>query len=105
LPAKSAVISGCFVNSASAARAPPSLDRAVGYPARVAVAAMFLALVVHTMVYAAFLEDPFSWVLMAVGMSLVPSASLVPARWSPASAETAPAAREGPLAPGAAGLV
>lgn len=38
--------------------------------ARAAVAAMVIALVVHTMGYAAFLEDPILWVLLAVGGSL-----------------------------------
>jgi hypothetical protein len=46
--------------------------------ARVATAAMFVALVVHTMVYAAFLEDPFTWVILAAGVSLAPSARLGP---------------------------
>jgi putative inorganic carbon (HCO3(-)) transporter len=44
--------------------------------ARAALAAMFVALVVHTMVYAAFLEDPFTWVILAAGMSLAPRAEL-----------------------------
>ncbi|MEX0993162.1 MAG: O-antigen ligase family protein [Solirubrobacterales bacterium] len=39
-------------------------------PARAAIAAAFVALLVHTMAYAAFLEDPFAWVLMAAGLSL-----------------------------------
>jgi hypothetical protein len=44
--------------------------------ARAAVAAMFVALLVHTMVYAAFLEDPFTWVLLAAGAALAPLARL-----------------------------
>ncbi|MGX6448125.1 O-antigen ligase family protein, partial [Patulibacter sp. S7RM1-6] len=40
--------------------------------ARAAVAAMVIALVVHTMGYAAFLEDPVLWVLLAAGLSLAP---------------------------------
>jgi O-antigen ligase len=44
--------------------------------ARAALAAMFVALVVHTMVYAAFLEDPFTWVILAAGVSLAPRAQL-----------------------------
>jgi O-antigen ligase len=40
--------------------------------ARAAVAASFVALVVHTLLYAAFLEDPLVWALLAVGMSLRP---------------------------------
>lgn len=42
--------------------------------ARAAIAAMVIALVVHTMGYAAFLEDPVLWVLLAVGGSLAGSA-------------------------------
>jgi O-antigen ligase len=44
--------------------------------ARAAVAAMFVALLVHTMVYAAFLEDPFTWVILAAGAALAPLAKL-----------------------------
>jgi putative inorganic carbon (hco3(-)) transporter len=46
--------------------------------ARAALAAMFVALLVHTMVYAAFLEDPFTWVILAAGASLAPLAQLGP---------------------------
>jgi O-antigen ligase len=38
--------------------------------ARTVIAAAFVALVVHTMVYAAFLEDPTTWVLLAAGAAL-----------------------------------
>ncbi len=38
--------------------------------ARAAVAAAFVALVVHTLLYAAFLEDPLAWALLAVGAAL-----------------------------------
>ncbi len=38
--------------------------------ARAAVAAAFVALVVHTLLYAAFLEDPLAWALLAVGAGL-----------------------------------
>ena len=44
--------------------------------ARAALAAMFVALLVHTMVYAAFLEDPFTWVILATGAALAPLAKL-----------------------------
>ena len=66
-----------------AQRAPPSLDgRGQGafLPARAALAAMFCALVVHTLGYAAFLEDPFTWVILAAGAALAPSARLAMAR-------------------------
>ncbi len=58
-----------------AARAPP----------RIAVAACFAALVLHTWTYADFLEDPFTWTLLAIGVAL-------------ARAEIAPAAprKDGP---------
>ncbi|MFI5028182.1 MAG: O-antigen ligase family protein [Solirubrobacterales bacterium] len=41
-----------------------------GVAARAAVLAAFIALLVHTMAYAGFFEDPITWVLMAVGASL-----------------------------------
>ncbi len=39
-------------------------------PARAAIAAAFVALVVHTMLYADFLEDPATWALLGVGIAL-----------------------------------
>jgi O-antigen ligase len=39
-------------------------------PPRVAVAACFAALLLHTWTYAAFLEDPSTWVLLAIGLTL-----------------------------------
>jgi putative inorganic carbon (HCO3(-)) transporter len=44
--------------------------------ARVALAAAFAALVTHTMMYAAFLEDPFTWVILATVLAIVPLARL-----------------------------
>jgi hypothetical protein len=38
--------------------------------ARAAVFATFVALIVHTMAYAGFYEDPITWVLLAAGVSL-----------------------------------
>ena len=38
--------------------------------ARAAVLAAFMALLVHTMAYAGFYEDPIAWVLLAAGLSL-----------------------------------
>jgi putative inorganic carbon (HCO3(-)) transporter len=38
--------------------------------ARAAALATFVALLVHTMAYAGFYEDPITWVLLAVGVSL-----------------------------------
>jgi len=37
---------------------------------RAAVGAAFVALVLHTFLYAAFLEDPIAWTLLAVGLAL-----------------------------------
>ncbi len=59
-------------------------------PARAAVAAAFAALLVHTMLYADFLEDPSTWALLAVGAALARAAAPreaaagVPARALPA---------------------
>lgn len=39
-------------------------------PARAALVAAFAALVLHTWLYAAFLEDPITWTLLAVGTAL-----------------------------------
>lgn len=61
-------------------------------PARAAVAAAFVALVAHTFLYAAFLEDPLTWALLAVG------AALTPARRTRRRAPPAPVAPE-PAAP------
>ncbi|HWO15987.1 MAG TPA: O-antigen ligase family protein [Solirubrobacterales bacterium] len=40
------------------------------FVARAAVLAAFVALLIHTMAYAGFYEDPIAWVLLAVGASL-----------------------------------
>ena len=39
-------------------------------PPRIAIAACFAALVLHTWTYADFLEDPFTWALLAIGLAL-----------------------------------
>ncbi|HKE78154.1 MAG TPA: O-antigen ligase family protein, partial [Solirubrobacteraceae bacterium] len=46
-------------------------------PERAAVAAAFTALVAHTLMYAAFLEDPLAWTLLGAGtaMALWPAAA------------------------------
>jgi O-antigen ligase len=41
-----------------------------GDPPRAAIAAAFLALVFHTLLYADFLEDPVTWLLLGVGATL-----------------------------------
>jgi hypothetical protein len=43
-------------------------------PARQAVLAAFVALLVHTMAYAGFYEDPITWVLLAAAASLAAAA-------------------------------
>jgi len=47
-------------------------------PARMVVLAAFCALLLHTMLYAAFLEDPLSWTLLGVGTAL--AAATAPGR-------------------------
>jgi putative inorganic carbon (hco3(-)) transporter len=47
-------------------RGPPAPPAA----ARAAVLAAFVALLVHSMAYAGFFEDPITWVLLAIGASL-----------------------------------
>lgn len=54
-------------------------------PPRIALAACFAALVLHTWTYADFLEDPFTWALLAVGVALARRA--VPVRGGVAQAE------------------
>jgi O-antigen ligase len=44
-------------------------------PERAAIAAAFCALVLHTWLYASFLEDPLAWALLAVGTALAPPRS------------------------------
>ena len=46
------------------------LKGARGSPVRAAIAAGFFALVLHTWLYAAFLEDPVTWTLLALGTAL-----------------------------------
>ncbi len=69
--------------------------RARGDPARAAIAAAFIALVFHTMLYADFLEDPFTWALLGIGVALAVmpgrEAAVAAAEVSPARAAPAPA--------------
>lgn len=46
-----------------------------GPAARAAVLAAFVALLVHTLAYAGFFEDPITWVLLAIGASLAHAAA------------------------------
>jgi O-antigen ligase len=41
-----------------------------GSPERVAIATAFAALILHTMAYADFLEDPITWTLLGIGAAL-----------------------------------
>lgn len=59
---------GAGMWSRAAERAPP-------YAGRGAVLAAFVALLVHTMAYAGFYEDPITWVLLAAGASLAAAAA------------------------------
>jgi putative inorganic carbon (HCO3(-)) transporter len=63
-----------------------------GDPIRSAIAAAFVALIFHTLLYADFLEDPVTWVLLAVGVAL-------------ATAPPRPRAQSGRAAPGYSGVV
>jgi O-antigen ligase len=67
---------GLVVYAALLAAAFAALLRGAGAsPARAAVAAAFAALVFHTLVYAAFLEDPLAWALLAAGVALAARAA------------------------------
>jgi len=66
----------------------PDRDQLHVFVARAAVLAAFVALLVHTMAYAGFFQDPITWVLMAVGASLAAGRIGAPDR-TPAAA-TAP---------------
>jgi hypothetical protein len=65
------------------------------WPPRAAFVAAFVALVAHTWLYAAFLEDPMTWTLLAVGVALArerPRRVAVPAAAPTARAAAVPAA-------------
>jgi putative inorganic carbon (HCO3(-)) transporter len=51
-------------------------DRVELAPARIAIAAAFCALLVHTIGYAAYLTDPLTWALLAVGGVLAAEAGV-----------------------------
>jgi O-antigen ligase len=58
-------------------------------PPRIAIAACFAALVLHTFAYADFLEDPLTWTLLGIGLALARAAD-PPARASDAGRRRAP---------------
>ncbi|MFL5844396.1 MAG: O-antigen ligase family protein [Solirubrobacteraceae bacterium] len=59
------MVFGGGLRSAARERAPPAAALT-----RIAIAATFCALVVHTLVYASFLEDPLTWVLLGLAGAL-----------------------------------
>ncbi len=68
-------------------------------PPRIAIAACFAALVLHTWTYADFLEDPFTWALLAIGVALARSGGAfrtVAARGGSPAAAGLPATMEEP---------
>jgi O-antigen ligase len=70
--------------------------------ARAAIAAAFVALVVHTFVYAAFLEDPLTWALLGIGTALAAQTVPEPRRRRAAHGANADTAPDGELpSPGA----
>jgi putative inorganic carbon (hco3(-)) transporter len=58
----------------------PGRDPPYVFIARAAILAAFVALLVHTMAYAGFFQDPITWVLMAIGASLAAARSGAPDR-------------------------
>jgi O-antigen ligase len=58
-------------------------------PFRLALAACFAALVLHTLTYADFLEDPLTWTLLGIGVALAPRARGAETERSAAQAEPA----------------
>ncbi len=55
-------------------------------PPRIALAAAFAALVLHTWTYADFLEDPVTWTILGLGVALARAAGEGPAEQSAAAA-------------------
>jgi O-antigen ligase len=62
-----------------------------GSPARVGIATAFAALVLHTMAYADFLEDPITWTLLGIGAALAAAPWHRPPRGAVSAAAPAPA--------------
>lgn len=69
----------------------PDRDPLYVFIARAAVIAAFVALLVHTMAYAGFFQDPITWVLMAIGASLAAARAGAPDRSAPAGTAPEPA--------------
>jgi O-antigen ligase len=77
-------------------RGPP--DGRTGFAARAAVLAAFAALLAHTMAYAGFFEDPITWLLLAMAVSLAGGRGEAREERSAAPA-TAPQAVDGAVEP------
>ncbi len=73
----------------------PAAEGLVQIAARAAILACFVALIAHTMAYAGFLEDPLTWVLLAIGGSLAlapePATAAAAAQVAPEGATPPPA--------------
>jgi len=57
-------------------------------PPRIAIAACFAALVLHTFAYADFLEDPLTWTLLGIGVALARAGGLSRADQAPGGSGT-----------------
>jgi O-antigen ligase len=55
----------------------PAQDATAHVAARAALTAAYATVLVHTMMYAAFLEDPFTWVILGIGLVVAPYAARV----------------------------
>jgi O-antigen ligase len=64
-------------------------------PPRIAIAACFAALVLHTWTYADFLEDPFTWTLLGIGIALARACGQPPLDGRLHARTRAPLARAG----------
>jgi O-antigen ligase len=58
-------------------------------PPRIAIGACFAALVLHTMTYADFLEDPLTWTLLGIGLALARAGESVPGGAPPEGRDSA----------------
>jgi O-antigen ligase len=90
-------LTGLAVYLALLAAALARLLRGAGRsPARAAVAAAFVALIAHTMLYAAFLEDPLTWALLGIGVALARRGAATVEEAAAGAAGRAVAARPSP---------
>src|SRR3954454_12385787 len=73
------------------------LRRASTWPALAVIAAGFVALVVHTWIYAAFLEDPVTWTLLGIGTALAAAGPPLTVSRGPGADAAAPQAPVPPV--------